>query len=148
MKKLIVIVVAIVALVIIIGMKGKPTHVSYLVSTANATQYCNGVQMDSAGYQKTITQLKTSKISSTGLTQQQLLNAAITEASGPNNLVIENYKKQNKPLITFKNGTATIGPIDGWAGVSIFMCSWKPLVETNLKRFKFVKKIVWASFTN
>lgn len=148
MKKLIVIVVAIVALIIIIGMKEEPSYLTYLTSSAKPTDYCNGVKMDSAGYAKTITQLKTSHIEKGTLSQQQLLNKTVSLASGPNNLVISNYKKQNKPLITFYDGTASIGPIDGWAGVSIFMCSWKPLVEANLKKYPFVKHIIWQSFSH
>jgi len=120
-------------------------YISYFSSSSPTNKYCSGNEMDSNAFRKTITRLKTTAISTEGLSQQQILNKTIEAASGAHNLVIKTFSTNKQNLITFRGGTAAIAAIDGWAGISIFMCSWVPLVEVNLGHFPFVKKIVWKS---
>jgi hypothetical protein len=104
-----------------------------LVSTAKATEYCDGEKMDSAGYLKTITQ--ESKVASpdAGLSTSELAKAiAVLATTGQCQTALKQAD------VTVAGGTATIGPIEGWAGSSIAMCSCKPQVEVNLLRLPAV----------
>lgn len=119
----------------------KMMAISYLVSTADRYKYCNGANMDSAGYRKTITKLVTQLVPKQNLSREAFINETIKMASGRDNVIFGSYKT----VVKIKGNTAYIRPIDGWAGISIFMCAWQPLVEVNLLRFPEIKKVVWLS---
>lgn len=120
------------------------TKITYLVSTSNATKYCNGANMDSAGYAKTITKKVTRTIHSPQkLSDNDRIRGAVLLASRATNMMT--VLKAEPNIIKIKGDTAYVGAIDGWAGVSIFMCAWKPLVEANLLSFPQIKKVVWQS---
>lgn len=122
--------------------KPSPAYLSYLSSTQASSHFCNGKKMDSQGYQKTITKLHITKIPLKKLSHEQQLNTIagfiIKLMRGPN--LAAGYKGK---YITLKGTTAFIKPTDGWAGVSIYLCAYKPLLHVNLLRYYFVKKIVW-----
>jgi hypothetical protein len=112
--------------------------ITYVISKADPTKYCNGVDMDTAGYRKTITTQVTTTTPSgdgsdielvkttIGLATTGMCHAALTQLD-----------------VTVDNGTVTIPPIDGWSGVSISMCSCKPEVEVNLLRLPRINKVIW-----
>lgn len=111
---------------------------SYVVSPVDATTYCDGAKMDSEGYRKTITVEKTTSTPAENPTKAQLVKATILAATtGMCNTVM------GQATITEKNGTIFIPPIGAWAGVSITMCSCRPIVETNVLRIPGVTKVVW-----
>ena len=108
------------------------TPIAYITSNAPTTHYCNGATMDADGYQKTIQHPVITHQSTRGLSPQALINATLKNATGMPN------------LITLQDHTALVRPINGWAGISIFLCHFKPMVETNLRRFSVVHRVVWA----
>jgi hypothetical protein len=112
--------------------------ITYLISPADSTKYCNGVDMDSAGYQKTITTERTTSTPELNTTILQLIKATINAAT--TGMCREAL---NQTSITESNGVVTISPLEGWAGVSITMCSCKPQVEVNLLRLPGITKVVW-----
>jgi hypothetical protein len=118
------------------------TKISYLISDKNQITYCNGNNMDSDAYRKTITKLVTETIKAKSLSKEDLIKETLTRASKKAQLtkVID----ANQDFIKIENETAEFAPIDGFAGVSIFLCAWKPLMEENLKRFPEIKKVEWA----
>ncbi len=114
------------------------TKITYLSSTADSTTYCNGVQMDSAGYKKTITVGQTTSTLESNPTPIQLVKETIHAATaGMCRTVLDQL------AITVENGVVTIPPIDGWAGSSITLCSCKPLVETNVLHIPGMTKVIW-----
>ncbi len=116
------------------------TTISYLISSAEPTVYCNGADMDSVGYQKTITVEKSTTTAVTNPTKLQLIKATIHAAThGMCRTVLDQLD------ITESNGVVSIPPIDAWAGVSIVMCSCKPEVETNLLRIPGITRVVWQT---
>jgi len=118
-------------------------EISYLVSTEDTTKYCNGVDMDSDGYKKTINVKKSITAAEANPTNNQIIKEVINASTtGMCNTVM------NQLNITEDNGTVNIPTFDGWAGVSITMCSCKPQIETNLLQIFFVKKVIWASASN
>lgn len=109
-----------------------------LVSTEDANKYCNGADMDSEGYRKTITQEKTIDLPAANLTQAELIKTIILAA------ITGNCRTALQELdFELRDGTIHIPPIEGWAGVSIAMCSCRPQVETNLLYSFGVKEVVW-----
>jgi len=111
---------------------------SYLISTETATKYCDGVNMDSTGYRKTITTEVVTKIDVSNMTPAELAKAIVVAATtGQCQTVLQ----QNN--ITVEGDTVSIAPIDGWAGISITMCSCKPQIEVNLLRMPGIKKVVY-----
>jgi hypothetical protein len=118
------------------------TTVSYLVSPDINTKYCDGVNMDSAGYKKSLTIHKT-QIVPGNLTKAEIAKQALILASKTANLttIIDN----ETDFVKIVGDTAYMKPIDGWAGVSIFMCAWQPLVEANLQQFPEIKQIIWIN---
>ncbi|MCR4278283.1 MAG: hypothetical protein NUV81_00010 [bacterium] len=112
--------------------------ITYITSNEDPTKFCNGEDMDSAGYQKTITSKNSTTIAEKNPTNIQIIKATIDSAtSGMCRTVL------NKLDITEIRGIVTIPPIDGWAGFSIEMCSCKPLVETNVLQIPGMKKVIW-----
>ena len=117
------------------------TTISYLISEADPLKYCNGADMDSVGYGKTITVEKSTTTPETNLTEAQIAKkTAILATSGMCQTVLSQL-----PDFTVANGTVTIPPIEGWAGVSIVMCFCTPQVETNLLRLPGITKVSWGS---
>ena len=117
-------------------------YLSYMTSTQEQSHFCNGDKMDGLSYQKTISKLHATRILLKNFSHQEQLNATaniiIKLMRGPN--LAAGYKGK---YITLKGTTAFIKPTDGWAGVGIYLCSYKPLLEVNLLRYSFVKKVVW-----
>lgn len=121
-----------------------PRYLTYVGSTQERLSFCNGDKMDSQAYRKTITQVHVTKIPVAQLSKEQQLNKTaalvITMMHGPD--VARGYHGR---YITLKGNTAYVKPTDGWAGVSIYLCAYQPLLEVNLLRYSFVKKVVWQS---
>ncbi len=116
-----------------------PTQViSYLVSTEDPTKYCNGDNMDSAGYRETITIPKSTSTPELAPTKLQIIKATIDAATTG---MCRDAMDQLD--ITENNGTVYIPPIDAWAGVSIVMCYCKPQVEVNVLHIPGIKDVVW-----
>lgn len=117
------------------------TTVTYFVSPNEYIKYCNGEDMDSAGYKKSITRKMSNLVEGDDLSLEQKAKIAINEASALANLgditsIDNNYLK-------ISGNTAYLKPVEGWAGVSIFLCAWQPLVEVNLLQYPEIKKIIW-----
>jgi hypothetical protein len=113
--------------------------ITYLVSTADPNKYCNGDDMDSEGFRKTITEEKPLTISETNPTEIQKIKSIINAATtGMCNTALSQLD------ITVSNGTVSIPPMDGWAGISIAMCSCQPEVEVNLLRIPGITNVVWG----
>lgn len=113
---------------------------SYLVSKEDPLKYCNGADMDSAGYLKTITVEKSTTSPEPYPTGVALIKATIDAATtGMCREVLDSLD------ITTDNGIVYIPSFDAWAGVSITMCSCRPQVEVNLLRLPGITKVVWSA---
>jgi len=123
----------------------KETSVSFLIPTADPLKYCNGADMDSEGFRKTITKEVTKTISETNLTQDQLVNKTLELASQEAKMNFPQNIEQTENYIKVIGDTAYIQPTEGWAGVSIFLCAWKPFVEVNLLYLTNIKNVVWVN---
>jgi hypothetical protein len=115
-----------------------------LISKESTTKYCSGdVTDNSDAYRKTITtevasnilsaNVTSGAISSTDLVKQILALAANCGQANLSSLDIK-----------IKNGVVEIPGIDGWAGISIAMCSCIPQVEVNLLRLPGITKVAWG----
>lgn len=104
-------------------------------------KYCNGAEMDSAGYKNSLTEKAevhlSQKLSGIDLIKRTLDEAAAAEGFSPNLAADADYVK-------IVGDTAYLKPVDGWAGVSIFLCAWQPFVEKNLEQFSEIKKVEWG----
>lgn len=120
------------------GQKEDTLTITYLISKEDRTKYCNGADMDSAGYKKTIIIEATTTTTEADKTETELIKNTIIAATAG---MCQNVMKQ----LDFKvaSGTAYIPPIDGWAGMSIVMCSCKPEVEVNLLRIPGIIQVIW-----
>ena len=114
------------------------TYLTYLSSTEDRLQYCNGDKMDSDGYKKTITNKVTTNIVIDDMTQNEIAKATILAATSG---MCQTVLKETD--IRVQNHTVYIGPIDGWAGISIAMCSCKPEIEVNLLQLPGITKVVF-----
>jgi hypothetical protein len=115
------------------------TVIKYLISKEDTTKYCNGADMNSDAYRKTITVEMSSTTPETNLTEAQLAKKrAILATSGMCQNVLRGLGD-----FTVSSGTVSIPPIDGWAGVSITMCYCQPQVEVNLLRLPGITKVIW-----
>jgi len=120
------------------GQKINPADITYLISKEKETKFCNGANMDSEGYRKTITMEVDSGIPSAGLTEENLVKKiAVLATDGTCRDVLQNT------AFTADNGIVKIAPIEGWAGISIAMCACKPQVEVNLLRVSGITQVVW-----
>jgi hypothetical protein len=116
---------------------GATVPTTVLASTADARTYCNGDAMDSEGFRKTITK-EMPFTPSTDADEAVRLEAVVAASTtGMCKTALQ------QAGLTVKDGVATIGQIDGWAGVSIVMCSCKPLVEVNLLRQPGIARVAW-----
>lgn len=114
--------------------------ITYLVSEQDETLYCNGDDMDSDGYRKTIIQEKTALVPKGNGAQAELAKAILGLATKGNcrtSLLQSN--------ITIQNGVVSIPAIDTWAGVSIALCSCIPQVEVNMLRLPGITKVMWQA---
>lgn len=119
------------------------TKISYYISpngSEDKTKYCNGADMDSEGYKETLTK-KVTVTAAGKLTGDVLINRTLNlaaQAAGfsPN-------PAETEDVVKVVNGTAEISPIEGWTGISIYLCAWKPFVEKNLEQFSEIQNIVW-----
>jgi hypothetical protein len=123
--------------------KGK--YITYLISKESTTKYCSGDTTDNSdAYRKTITTEVESNIPAASVT---------SGAISPTDLVKQilalaaNCGQANLSSLDIKvvNGVVEIPPIDGWAGISITMCSCIPQVEVNLLHLPGITKVVWES---
>jgi hypothetical protein len=112
--------------------------VTYLISEQDETLYCNGDDMDSDGYRKTITKEVTALVPKGNGTQAALAKAILGLATKGN---CRTTLMQS--TITISNGIVFIPAMDGWAGISIAMCSCTPQVEVNMLRLPGITKVVW-----
>lgn len=120
------------------------TAITYFVSSADPLQYCNGGDMDSAGYKKTITKKIVTTLSEPNLSREQLIKKTISVASRQSQTTFA-QADNNDNYIKISGDTAYIEPTDGWAGVTIALCSWQPWLEVNLLQFPEIKKVVWVN---
>jgi len=115
-------------------------QITYLVSPEDPTKYCNGEDMDSIGYQKTITHQESTSTPLANPSKLEIiktvLNAATTGMC---------HDALNQADIREDNGVVYIPPFDGWAGISITMCSCQPQVEVNLLQIPDITKVVWSA---
>lgn len=102
--------------------------------------FCDGENMDSAGYKAALTEKTTQTVPGSLTIENKIITTLglAADAEGFNQVYA------NTAATTFENGTVTIHSANGWAGSSIFYCSWKPFVEKNLEQFLEVKKIKWV----
>lgn len=121
------------------------TSITYFLPTEDKLKYCNGADMDSAGFEKTITSRVEKQYYGQFASDEALVNEALSAAAEAGGFSPNPVKDSGNAYIKLKDKTAYIAPTEGWAGVSIFLCAWKPFVETNLKQFSFIEKIVWTS---
>lgn len=112
--------------------------ITYLTSPVDTVTFCNGELMDSAGYQNTITVENSTSTSSANPTRLQIIKETIHAAtSGMCRTVLDQLD------ITESGETVYIPPMDGWAGISISMCSCKPQVEVNMLRIPGITNVTW-----
>ncbi|MFH0928089.1 MAG: hypothetical protein V1821_01305 [bacterium] len=115
-------------------------QVTILVSSEDPAKYCNGADMDSVGYARTIREEKTVTLPGPSQSGAGLAKTiAVLATSGQCQEALKQLD------FTLTGDTVKIPPIDGWAGVSIALCSCKPRVETNLLRLSGIKNVVWES---
>ncbi len=122
------------------GTSSSTQPITYLVSEQDETLYCNGDDMDSDGYRKTITKEKTAMVPKVSGTQAELAKAVLGLATKGN---CRTALMQS--AITITNGAVSIPAMDGWAGISIAMCSCTPQVEVNMLRLPGVTKVIWQT---
>lgn len=113
---------------------------NYLISLEDKTKYCNGIDMDSIGYQKTII---TKRVTSTPNINQTIVQSIKTILTAATEGMCQRILSQAD--ITENNGTVYIPTIDAWAGSSIVMCSCKPQVELNLLQIPGITKVIWST---
>jgi len=94
--------------------------------------------MDSTGYRKTITTEVVTNTSIDTMTTGELAKAIVVAATTGQ---CQEVLKQND--LKVEGDTVFIAPIDGWAGISIVMCSCKPQIEVNLLHMVGIKKVVY-----
>jgi hypothetical protein len=114
--------------------------IPYLISEEETTKYCNGVDMNSEGYQNTITVKKSTTTSDVNPTNLQIIKTVINSATS--GMCKEAISQLN---IKEDAGVVSIPPIDAWAGVSITMCSCKPQIEVNLLQIPGITKVIWLT---
>lgn len=117
-----------------------PEIVSYVISTEDPTLYCNGADMDSEGYRQTIKREQSASTTLIHPTKVQMIKEIIDLAT--TGTCREAFGALD---ITEEDGTVTIPPFDGWAGVSIVLCRCRPEVEVNLLRISGITDVVWAA---
>ena len=116
------------------------SEITYLISQEDPAKYCNGADMDSTGYQQTISVPVSTSLSSINQKKIEIIKTVISAATtGMCKTAL------NQLDITENAGIVYIPPIDAWAGVSITMCSCKPQVEVNLLRIPGISQVIWSA---
>jgi PBP1b-binding outer membrane lipoprotein LpoB len=114
------------------------TYLTYLTSTEDPLNYCNGTISDSDGYRKTITHKVTTSTVVDKMTPSELAKATVLAAtSGKCNRIMQQTN------IKVAENTAYIATIEGSAGISITMCSCRPEIEVNLLQLPGINKVVF-----
>ncbi len=116
----------------------KRRSMTVLVSAEPSSAYCNGEQMDSDGYRKTLTREKPIHLPAEGASDTEIVRAVVDAATEG---MCQTVMRQLSYRIDA--GTLHIPPFDGWAGVSITMCSCQPEVEVNFARIPGITRVVW-----
>ncbi len=117
-----------------------PTQsVTYLISSEDTTKYCNGIDMKSDQYRQTIT-VPVTKTAPANLTQTELVKFVVNAAT--TGMCQTALGESN---ISVTNGVVQIPPLDGWAGISIALCSCRPQVEVNLLRLPGITSVNWSA---
>jgi len=115
-----------------------PQTLSYVISKEDTTKYCNGADMDSEGYKKTISNEVTTNTLTDSMTTNELAKAIVLAATtGQCQTVLQETD------ITINGDTVNVAAMEGWAGSSIIMCSCKPLIEVNLLRMTGITKVIF-----
>lgn len=117
------------------------TLITYYLLNPLSMKFCNGVNMNSAGYKAALTQKKTQNVMG-DLAIEQKIQVTLRVAAEAAQF---NTAYTRTASTTFANGTATMHSANGWAGSSIFYCAWKPFVEKNLAQFPEVTNIKWET---
>lgn len=92
------------------------TYLTYLSSTEDPLDYCNGAVSDSDGYRKTITHKVTTNTVVDKMTLNELAKATVLAATfGKCNRIIE------QTTIKVAGNTAYIAAMEGLAGISMTM---------------------------
>lgn len=111
--------------------------VNYLVSTDNSINFCNGGDMDSVGYRKTLTKIEKAVVPK-NLSQIDLLREVLKLSTGGSCHQWYNEMK-------IKGGTLIFSMSGGlWAGSSINLCHCMPEIEVNASRFFGIKNFEWG----
>jgi hypothetical protein len=121
------------------------TQITYVLSSTDYLKFCNGADMDSEGFRKTLTQKKNGVISGINLNTQEIANKLLVLAADDANIGWPQSNQENFNYVKVKNQIAYIEPTEGWAGVSIFLCYWKPFVEVNLLQLPGINKVEWVA---
>lgn len=121
------------------------TTINYVLSTADYLKYCNGADMDSDGYKATLTVKKSETLTDANLTLTQLANKTIGLAAKAADITYPQSNTNPDGYIKVIGDTANVEPTEGWAGVSIFLCYWKPFVEVNLLQIPGIAKVTWVN---
>jgi hypothetical protein len=117
------------------------TTLTVLTSSNDPNTFCNGADMDSEGFRKTLTAKKIVTLPSTDRTDGERIKSILDAAS--NNRCQNTTDMIANDGFTMSSGTFAIKPIEGWAGVSIELCACKPLIEENLLLLPGIKTVVW-----
>lgn len=110
-----------------------------LVSTGSRETFCNGNDMDSAGYAKTLTKRERVRLPPHDGTRAGRVKAVAVAAGG---LCASALDKLD---FVVQDGAVHIPPIPGWTGSGIAMCSCVPEVEVNLLQLPGISKVVWEN---
>ena len=112
--------------------------ITVLLGNDPQTAYCDGERMDSAGYRRTLTKEQPLRLPPEGASDSEVVRAVIDAATvGMCNTVMRQLEYR------IEAGSVHIPPFDGWAGVSITLCTCQPELEVNLVRIPGVARVVW-----
>ena len=121
--------------------KIRPHHIPIVISSYSPYEFCNGNQMKPDQWMKTITLTQIKPVRKFWISRQMQLNLSVLYAASAMHLA----KYDLIPHITLSRGIAYVDPVEGFAGVSIWMCQYKPVIEKNIKQYPYVHHIVWQS---
>ena len=105
----------------VVVVQPKETSIVYYVSKDLSTKYCNGADMDSTGFKKSLTNIMTAAVPGT-LSLLDTVKMTLTKAQAASDFKDSNYTQIDKIMII--NGVVILYLVGGWVGFSIFMCAW------------------------
>jgi hypothetical protein len=124
-----------------------PKTASLYYSDAEKTNFCDGDNMDSAGYAKTIDKdvsLPLAEWIKTNESEFSYLLQAGSDYVGESYSCPDSFVKDLQ--FKFRNNVAYVfNPGGGWAGISIAMCTCEPFLDYNLSRTFGMTKTTWVS---